>query len=58
MDNYLENGSLDPEKINVHEYYEVEHWAKELDTNVEVLKNAVEHVGAKIADIKRYLKVA
>jgi antitoxin component HigA of HigAB toxin-antitoxin module len=55
MDNDLNIGSLDNERINIHEYYEVEHWTKELHTNVEALKRAVENVGPSIEDIKQYL---
>ena len=55
MNNDLQTGSIDNENINIHEYYEVEHWTKELRTNVEVLKDAVEHVGTSIEDIKKYL---
>lgn len=55
MDNDLQTGSIDNDNINIHEYFEVEHWTKELNTNVEILKDAVEHVGTSIADIKVYL---
>jgi len=55
MNNDLQTGSIDNENINIHEYYEVEHWTKELHTNVEVLKDAVDHVGTSIEDIKKYL---
>jgi antitoxin component HigA of HigAB toxin-antitoxin module len=55
MNNDLQIGSIDNDHINIHEYYEVEHWTKELHTNVEALKLAVEQVGTSIADIKNYL---
>ncbi|MEO6522857.1 MAG: DUF3606 domain-containing protein [Mucilaginibacter sp.] len=55
MNNVTQTGSIDNDNINIHEYYEVEHWTKELHTNIEVLKDAVEHVGTSIEDIKKYL---
>jgi hypothetical protein len=55
MDNNLNIGNPDGDKINIHEYYEVEHWTKELHTNIEALKHAVENVGPSIKDIRQYL---
>ncbi|WP_121201275.1 DUF3606 domain-containing protein [Mucilaginibacter gracilis] len=61
MDKLLNNmdepqiGGIDNNKINIHEYYEVEHWTKELHTTIEALKLAVKNVGTSIVDIKRYL---
>ncbi|EHQ30095.1 DUF3606 domain-containing protein [Mucilaginibacter paludis] len=56
MDDDSNMRSLDTERINIHEYYEVEHWTKELNTNVEALKQAVATVGTSIKDIEKYLK--
>jgi len=55
MNAELNYDRLNNDKINIHEYYEVEHWIKELHTNVETLKHAVESVGPSIKEIKKYL---
>jgi hypothetical protein len=55
MYNDLQTGSIDNDNINIHEYFEIEHWTKELNVSVEVLKDAVDHVGTAIQDIRKYL---
>jgi hypothetical protein len=55
MYNNLQVGSIDNDNINIHEYFEVEHWTKELNVTVEVLRDAVEQVGPSIQSIKNYL---
>lgn len=55
MDTNTSYARLNNDTINIHEYYEVEHWSKELHTTVESLRHAVEHVGTSIQDIKNYL---
>lgn len=55
MDTNLNYGKFNNDNINIHEYFEVEHWTAELHTSVETLKMAVENVGTSIADIRAYL---
>lgn len=56
MDTNLNYGKLNNDKINIHEYYEVEYWTKILDTNAEALKKAVHDVGSSVNEVKKYLK--
>lgn len=55
MDTNNDYTKLSNESINIHEYYEVEHWTKELHINVETLMKAVENVGSSIQDIRKFL---
>lgn len=49
-------GSLDSDKVNIHENYEVEYWANKFGVKPEQLKNAVETVGTSATAVEQYLK--
>ena len=55
MDSKMRNNSFDRENININEYYELEHWSKEFDVNIEQLKAAVKKVGNSLKKVKKYL---
>lgn len=55
MNNIQTIGSLDLDKINITEYYEVEHWSNEFHITPEELRSAVQQVGTNVADIRKYL---
>ncbi len=49
-------GSLDLNKINIHENYEVEYWATQFDINPEVLKEAVAKAGTSPEAVRKFLE--
>jgi hypothetical protein len=55
MDNKEKIGSLDRDKINIHENYEVEYWANKLGVTANRLREAAEKVGTSVEAIKTYL---
>ncbi len=56
MDNELKVGNPDRSRINTHEDYELENWAKKFGVTKERLKTAVKAVGDQAADVENYLK--
>ena len=48
-------GWLDSDKINMKEYYIVEYWSNKFGVKPEVLKEAVKVIGARPADVRKYL---
>ena len=44
----------DHDRINIHEYYEVEYWVKELGVHFEDLKRAVATVGTSSDAIRQH----
>ncbi len=56
MDGKEKVGSLDMDRINIHENYEVEYWAKTLGISSEQLKNAVTAVGTSTDEVRKYIK--
>ena len=56
MDNKERTGSLDLDRINIHEYYEVEYWGRTLGINPETLKKAVAAVGSSADAVRKYIK--
>ncbi|MDB5109515.1 MAG: hypothetical protein JWR67_629 [Mucilaginibacter sp.] len=56
MDNKQNIGSPDRDRVNIHENYEVEYWAKKLSVTPEQLREAVAVVGTLSADVEKYLK--
>ena len=42
--------------INIHEYYEVEYWAKKFGVKPGQLKEAVEAVGPSLKDVEMELR--
>lgn len=46
----------DATKINVNQKYEVNYWTTKLDCTETQLKKAVDKVGVKATDVKKYLK--
>ncbi len=57
IDNYNYTGSLDRNRINIHENYEVEIWANKFEVRPEQLKKAVATVGESSAAIEQYFKI-
>jgi hypothetical protein len=55
MDSKEQVGSLDRDRINIHENYEVEYWAKTLGVSIEVLKTAVAAVGTSADAVRKYI---
>ena len=48
--------SLDIDRININEYYEVEYWAKQFGLRPDVFKNLIEETGITSAEtLKTYL---
>jgi flagellar biosynthesis chaperone FliJ len=45
------------DKINIHEYYEVEYWSKALEVNVEQLRKAVSKAGNSVDAVIQYLEL-
>lgn len=45
----------DPNKINVHQQWELDYWTQKLGVSEKVLKAAVSAVGPMLADVKRHL---
>ena len=43
--------SLDIDRININEYYEVEYWAKQFGLQPEVFKNLVKEAGITSAKV-------
>ncbi|MDB5010540.1 MAG: hypothetical protein JWQ06_1329 [Mucilaginibacter sp.] len=56
MDNKQNIGSPDRDRVNIHENYEVEYWAKKLGVTPEQLRQAVSVVGTSSVDVEKYLK--
>ena len=48
-------GVFDRDLINIHEYYELEHWSKAFGVSVEQLKYAVKYAGASVSAVKQFL---
>ena len=46
----------DRERIDVQEDHELRDWAKKLDTTAEQIKEAVQAVGTRAADVEMHLK--
>ena len=57
MDNLTKKGQPDRSKINMHEDYEVKHWAKELGVSREQLQQAVDKVGNSAAAVRKELGI-
>lgn len=49
------SGVFDCDRINIHEYYEVEYWSKVIGVSVEQLKTAVSYAGASAAAVRKFL---
>ena len=56
MDDKLILNRLDKNRINVHEYFEVEYWSKKFGINPELLRRAVREAGASVDQVKQYLQ--
>jgi len=56
MDNKNNTGSLDRDRINIHENYEVEYWSKKFGITPEELRKAVQSVGTSADNVEKYLK--
>lgn len=48
-------GSLDNERINVHEPHELKSWAKHFGVTAEAIRRAVLKVGTSAKEVKRHL---
>lgn len=47
----------DPQKINVHEVWELDYWSTSLRVSKDQLNSAVSAVGTLVIDVKKYLEV-
>jgi hypothetical protein len=56
MDNKNNIGSPDRDRINVHEDYELQSWAKKFNVSHDELKNAVKAAGTSASAVEKYLK--
>jgi hypothetical protein len=56
MDNKNNIGSPDRDRINVHEDYELQSWAKKFNVTHNELKDAVKAVGTSASAVEKYLK--
>jgi len=56
MDDKLILNRLDKNRINVHEYFEVEYWSKKFGINPELLRRAVREAGTSVDQVKQYLQ--
>jgi hypothetical protein len=55
-DNPSQRGGSDRERINVHQDYELRHWAKKFDATPEQIKDAVQAVGDRADKVEAHLK--
>lgn len=44
----------DPTQINIHEQWEVNYWCRDLKVTEAQLRAAVQKVGTRTADVRRY----
>ena len=51
----IPRGPLDPDRINIHESWELRAWAKLLDATEDQIVCAVILIGPKPKDVKQYL---
>jgi len=49
---------VQPDRIDVNDPQELERWAKKLDASAEQLRQAVQAVGERAADVEMHLKGA
>jgi Protein of unknown function (DUF3606) len=54
-DNLQDRGKPDRDRVNVHEKWELDRWAKEFGVTPERLKQAEKKVGPMVKDIKKEL---
>lgn len=54
-DNLNRRGPEDPDKINVHQSWELDTWSKTLGISKEKLISAVNAVGPMVKDVKKHL---
>lgn len=55
-DDKTKTGGQDRTRINVSEEYELRNWAKKFDSTPEQIREAVEAVGDRAADVEMHLK--
>jgi translation initiation factor 6 (eIF-6) len=55
METRISMSSLDRDRINVSEYYELEYWSNKFGVSIERLKTAVKAVGNSITAVSQYL---
>lgn len=55
-DDLSRRGGQDRARIDVHQDYELRDWAKKFGVTKEQLKQAVNVVGSRAADVERHLK--
>ena len=57
MDDKFKVGSVNRERINPSETYEMEYWSKKFGVTYEQLKSAIRAVGNSTAAIEKQLKI-
>ena len=55
-DNPSQRGGADRERVNVHQDYELRHWAKKFDATPDQIKEAVQAVGDRVDKVEAHLK--
>ena len=54
-DDKSKSSGQDPQRINVHQDYELRDWAKSMNTTPERIKEAVQAVGDRAENVREYL---
>lgn len=52
-----QQSASDQQMINIHENYEVEHWATLLNVSPNRLREIIEKAGTNVAQVKAYLNI-
>ncbi len=55
-DDLTKRGPRDRARINIHEPYELEYWAKKFGITEKKLKSIVQKVGPMVKDVQKELK--
>ena len=54
-DNLQNRGPQDRSRINIHESWELEYWAKHFGVSKDKIKEAVARVGVSVSAVQKYL---
>jgi Protein of unknown function (DUF3606) len=55
LDDHRRRVRMDEEKISIHQTQEINYWTKQLNSNPEKLKKAVEAVGPIVKEVRKWL---
>jgi hypothetical protein len=56
MDDKLILNRFETNRINVHEYFEVEYWSKKFGIKPDQLRRAVKEAGTSVNEVRQYLQ--